>query len=127
MSIDALIQSFIAWHGEVPSEASRIDDAAAREHAASWIRRIIGDGVVHSYVIGYQMGERWWTLFFESTTNYQPYPGGAQRWHIEAYDYNGRSWIGNYYYWPHKNRWRHVFYERYGDDYGRHPSSVISP
>lgn len=129
MSIDERLRTFVAWHGEIPSEANRIDDAEAREHAATWIRRNLGDGVAGAYVIGYRLGERWWTLFFERTSIYQPYPEGAERWHIEAYDHNGRSWIGNYYYWPAENRWRHVFYRLHGDDYGRYSQAgeVLGP
>jgi hypothetical protein len=121
MNIDERLRAFVGWHGEIPPEAKRIDDAEARFHAATWIRRNLGDGVAGAYVIGYKSGPRWWTLFFERTNIYQPYPEGAERWHIEAFDHNGRSWIGNYYHWPSENRWRHVFYELHGDDYGRHP------
>ena len=124
--IDALMESFIAWHGEIPVEAKRIDDAAATEHAATWIRRTIGHGVVHGYIIGYQAGPRWWTLFFERTTLYQPYPEGAERWHIEAYDHMGKSWIGNYYFWPAEKRWRHVFFATAGEDYGRASDSAVN-
>ena len=120
MSVDELMQSFVKWHGEVPPEANRIDDAEAREHAVPWIRRNIGVGIAHSYVIGYQLAVRWWSLFFEHSDSYASNPQGSQRWHIEAYDHNGRSWVGNYYYWPEQDRWRHVFYELHGEDYGRH-------
>ena len=119
-SIDRRMQSFVAWYGEVPTEATRIEDFEARQDAASWIRRNIGVGIVHGYVIGYKLDNRWWTLFFEHTYGSYTPPEGAERWHIEAYDYNGKSWIGNYYYWPAENRWRHVSYERYGENYSRH-------
>jgi hypothetical protein len=132
VNIDERLRTFVAWNGEVPPEASRIDDAEAREHAATWIRRNLGDGVAGAYVIGYRLGERWWTLFFERTSDiYQPYPEGAERWHIEAYDDNGKSWVNNYYYWPAENRWRHVFYRLRGDDFGRYPTetpvTVLTP
>lgn len=117
--IDALMESFVAWHGEVPPEAKRIDEATATEHAAAWVRRNIGLGAAHGYIIGYEKGACWWTLFFERTSAYRPYPVGAERWHIEAYDYRGESWVGNYYFWPAENRWRHVFFATAGEDYGR--------
>jgi hypothetical protein len=114
------MHSFVTWHGGVPAEAQRLEDFEAREHAAIWVRRILGKGIVQGYAAGYQLGECWWTLIFERTSRYTPYPEGAERWHLEAYDHNGRSWIGNYYYWPAQDRWRHVFFARAGDDYGRH-------
>jgi hypothetical protein len=121
-TIDERLRAFVAWHGEIPPDARRIDDGDARTHAATWVRRNIGDGVAGAYVIGFESGKHhWWTLFFERTTTYQPYPEGAERWHIEAYDDLGESWIGNYYYWPAEHRWRHVYYHLHGDDYGRHP------
>jgi hypothetical protein len=119
-SIDRRMASFVDWHGQVPPEAKLLEDFEAREHAASWIRRNIGTGIVHSNVTGYQLGDCWWTLFSEHAESRYPPPVGAERWHIEAYDHNGQSWIGNYYYWPAENRWRHVFYQRYGEDYGRY-------
>lgn len=125
--IDELMESFVAWHGEVPSEAKRIDDAAASEHAAAWVRRNLGLGITHSYIIGYEKGACWWTLFFERTNVYQPYPAGAERWHIEGYDHSGKSWIANYYFWPAENRWRHVFFATAGEDYGRASSTPADP
>jgi hypothetical protein len=127
VSVDALMESFVKWHGEVPPEAIRIDDAEAREYAVSWIRRNIGIGIAHSYAVGFEVGDRWWTLFFERSDHYRPHPEGSQRWHVEAYDHNGKSWIGNYYFWPANNRWRHVFHESYGEDYGRADSLGFSP
>lgn len=117
--IDAMMESFIAWHGAVPPDARRIDEAEAREYAASWVRRNLGEGIAHGYVIGYEKEASWWTLFFERTSVYQPYPEGAERWHVEAYDHNGRSWVGNYYFWAAESRWRHVFFATLGEDYGR--------
>ncbi len=105
-SIDLRMQSFVGWHGEIPQEARRLEDHEARSHAAPWLRHHLGRGIVHSYVIGYQLGEHWWTLFFEralsATTD------GAERWWVEAYDCNGKSWSGNYYYLLTENRWRSV-------------------
>ena len=114
--------SFIAWHGEIPAGATRIEGYRAREHAASWIRQHIGVGIVHSYVIGYEAGDCWWTLFFERTDRLAP--DDAEVWHVEAYNYAGKSWSGRYYHWLRTNRWRHVFFVQAGDNYGRHPQPV---
>jgi hypothetical protein len=117
-TIDHRTQSFVAWHGEVPPEAKRVQDFEAREHAAMWIRRNIGKGVAGAHVIGYESGSSWWSLFFDRVDTFAP--RGAEVWHVESYSHSGRSWSGRFYYWPAENRWRHVLYQRNGDDYGRH-------
>jgi hypothetical protein len=102
-TIDHRMQSFVAWHGEVPAEARRLEDFEAREHVATWIRRNIGVGVIHSYAIGYQLEDRWWTLFFERI-HAIALPGG-EVWHVEAYDHSGKSWSGRFLFWPELSRW----------------------
>jgi hypothetical protein len=116
------MESFVAWHGHVPTEAKCLDDLEARTHGAPWIRRLIGKGLACSYVIGYALGQQWWTLCFERETgDDNPTPEGAESWRIEAYDHDGISWTGQYYYWPAEDRWRHALYQFYGENYGRHP------
>jgi hypothetical protein len=123
-TIDHRMESFIAWHGEVPPEAKRLEDFEARAHAASWIRRLIGKGIACSYVIGCQLGERWWTFCFERSERAEyPIPEGAERWCVEAYKHDGQSWSENYYYWPAGRRWRHVRHAEFGKDFGRHGAS----
>jgi hypothetical protein len=117
-STDERMQSFVRWHGEIPREAKRLQDYEARQHAAPWIRHHIGDGIVHGHSIGYGLGERWWTLFFERVEI--GVRDGAERWHVEAYDHKGRSWTGHYLYWPGLSRWLHVLFQLRGHDYGRH-------
>jgi hypothetical protein len=98
------MRSFVAWHGQVPTAAKRIEDHEAHRHGTAWLRRHIGGrGIVHSYVIGYVLGERWWTLFFQraSSTTIR----GAEVWWIEAYDHSGASWSDTYSYFP-DGRWR---------------------
>jgi hypothetical protein len=115
------MESFIAWNGEVPPEAKRLEDSDARTHAAPWIRRLIGKGLACTYVIGYALGQCWWTLCFEREKRHENViPEGAESWRIEAYDHNGISWTSNYYYWPDENRWRHALYQSHGEHYGRH-------
>jgi hypothetical protein len=117
------MESFIAWHGEVPPEAKRLREFEARDHGATWIRRLVGKGVACSYVIGYELGNQWWTFVFERAdrTEYE-IPEGAERWSVEAYKHDSSSWTKNYFYWPADGRWRHVQYREHGEDFGRHDS-----
>ena len=120
-SIDRRMESFVSWYGEVPPDARRIEDFEARKDAASWVRRNIGVGIVHGYVIGYKLYNRWWTVFFERIES--PAPEGAEKWHLEGYSHTGLGWTSDYYFWPDLIRWRHELYQRGGDDYGRYPVS----
>ena len=113
-SVDERLLAFVAWYGEVPCEATRIEDYRAREHAADWIRRNIGIGIVHSYVIGFEQGERWWTLFADR--NDTAGADGAECWNIEAYNHNGRSWSDRFLFWPEPTGWQHASFLRTGDD-----------
>jgi hypothetical protein len=117
-SIDERMQSFVQWHGEIPREAKILKDYEARHHAVPWIRHHIGEGIVHSQAIGYQLDERWWTLFFERVEG--SVHDSPERWHVEAYDHKGKSWTGHYLYWRDQDRWRHALFELHGHDYGRH-------
>ena len=105
-SIDHRMQSFVKWRGEVPLSAKRLEDFDARQHAATWIRHNIGKGVAGAYVIGYAGGAMWWSYFFERVDTCAP--EGAEVWSIEAYNHEGRSWVGRFYHWPDLLRWRHV-------------------
>lgn len=96
--------SFVRWHGEVPPEAKRVEDFEASIHAATWIRRNLGLGIASAYVIGFQFGESWWTLFFERVET--PAPGGAEVWHIESYSSGGKTWTDCFYHWPEEDRWQ---------------------
>jgi len=103
-SIDHRMDSFVAWRGEVPSAAKRLEDFEARKHAATWIRHNIGKGVAGAYVIGYALEARWWSYFFERVETCAPI--GAEVWNIEAYNHEGKSWFGRFYHWPEGARWR---------------------
>lgn len=123
-SIDHRMESFIAWHCQVPPEAKRLEDFEARTHGTPWIRRLIGKGLACTYVIGYALGQSWWTLCFErQKPNEDVTPEGAENWCIEAYDHSGITWTGQYYYWPAENRWRHALYQSCGENYGRHQTA----
>ena len=92
---------------------------ASRTSRRVWVRRTLGKGIASTYAIGYQLNERWWTLFFDRTDARAP--EGAENWCVEAYNDTGRSWAQAYYYWPAERRWRHPLYAEWGDDYGRYP------
>jgi hypothetical protein len=117
-SIDERMQSFVQWHGEIPREAKRLEDYQARQHAVPWIRHHIGDGIVYGHSIGYELDQRWWTLLFERVEG--SIHDGAERWHVEAYNHQGKSWTGHYLHWPEQSRWLHVLFELRGHDYGRY-------
>jgi len=120
--IDRRMLSFVAWHGEIPAEATRLDEFSARAHAAPWIRRTIGRGVASNDVIGYELAGRWWTLFFERDATSAP--EGAEAWWVEAYNHDGKGWANRYCYWPAEHRWRHALHAQHGDDYGRFASQI---
>ena len=103
-SIDARMQSFVAWHGQIPAEARCMENHEADSHAAAWLRRHLGGrGIVHSHVIGYSAGERWWTLFFQRTVTTAI--DDSEQWWIESYDHTGRHWSSYYYYCLSEGRW----------------------
>jgi hypothetical protein len=103
-SIDLRMQSFVEWRCEVPLNAKRLEDFDARKHAATWIRHNIGKGVAGAYVIGYAADTSWWSYFFERVEAFAP--EGAEAWSVEAYNHEGKSWLGRFYYSPHLSRWR---------------------
>jgi len=109
-SIDARMQSFVAWHGQVPPEARYVEDHEAQGHAAAWLRRHLGGrGIVHSHVIGYVVEERWWTLFFQRTLTTAI--DDAEQWWIESYDDTGKHWSSYYYYYVSEGRWSRNAYD----------------
>lgn len=103
-SIDERMLSFTRWHGEVPPEARRVEDFEATIHAAIWIRRNLGLGVASEYVIGFQLGESWWTLFFDRIETLAP--RDAEVWRVESYSSGGRTWTDRFYHWPEEDRWQ---------------------
>ena len=65
-------------------------------------------------VIGFEQGERWWTLFADR--NDTAGADGAECWNIEAYNHNGRSWSDRFLFWPEPTGWQHASFLRTGDD-----------
>ncbi|MDB6100617.1 MAG: hypothetical protein JWO52_616 [Gammaproteobacteria bacterium] len=120
-SIDQRMQFFVEWRGEVPLTAKRLEDFDARQHAATWIRHNIGRGVAGAYVTGYAVDARWWSYFFERIETCAP--EGAEVWSIEAYNHEGKSWLGRFYYWPDSCRWRDVPLPDADKNGGRHETA----
>jgi hypothetical protein len=112
--------SFVAWHGEVPPEATRLDDFQARKLAATGVRGLVPTPAGDGEAIGFALAERWWTVSFvhNEQCDYTT-PPGAENWLVEGHDAFGGLWTSNYFYWPQQSRWRHIFYEFFGADYGR--------
>jgi hypothetical protein len=102
--LEQRMQSFAASFGEVPHDARRLQDFEARQHAASWVRRMLGKGVACHYVIGYARDERWWTFCFERSADHPQRPD-LEFWFVEAYDSAGRSSSDLYEYSPGTALW----------------------
>ena len=121
-SSDRRFLSFIAWHGEVPREATRLEEAEARERASKWVPQKSADFKAQGRLFVYELGARWWLVLFERAGGQDP-PKDAENWFIESYAHDN-SWGSNYFYWPAEDRWRSCLYEFRGENYGRRPQAV---
>ncbi len=74
-------------------------------HRAQWVRRNLGIGTVSAYVIGFESGDSWWTLFFDYVREVSAI--GVEVWKIGCYDNAGRSWERRFWCWPN-GRWQQV-------------------
>jgi hypothetical protein len=116
MTVDHRMESFVAAFGNVPPGARRLDDAEARDHWATWIRRLLGKGIACQYVIAYQQGELWWTFCFERELDRElpveddelPIDDDDELWTVEAYDSAGHSWRHTFRFDPHLSAWGRV-------------------
>ena len=105
-TLDARMESFADSCGVIPVEANRLLDHEARYHAAEWIRRLLGKGIACDYVIGYALGDSWWTFCFDRRSQDEVPSEDTEVWRIEAYDSIGRGWSDTFKYWPHSDRWQ---------------------
>ncbi len=105
MTIDHRMESFANSFGGVPPKARRLDDSEANVHGATWIRRLLGKGIACQYVIGYQLGERWWTFCFEREVRPAIGTGDEERWTVEAYSSLGQSWCETFRFDPDSVMW----------------------
>jgi hypothetical protein len=104
-TIDGRMESFVASCGVVPAEAHRLEDFDARRHAATWIQRLIGTGIACHQVIGYALGNSWWTFCFDRHTELEP-DDETEVWRVEAYDSIGRGWRDTFVYSLDTGQWR---------------------
>ena len=110
MSVDHRMKSLVACFGDVPAEARRLGDAEAREHGATWVRRLIGKGIAGQYVIAYEHAERWWTFCFERELDptLDTGTGDAELWTVESYDSEGRSWCDTFQFDSELSMWERL-------------------
>jgi hypothetical protein len=104
-TVDHRMESFAALFGRVPYEARRLQDYECHEHAASWIRRVLGKGLASNYVIVYTLGQKWWTFCFARQTARPEKADGSEAWMVEAYDSSGNSWSDIFHYVAEAGRW----------------------
>ncbi len=105
LTIDHRLESFVAQFGKLPDCARRLADYEARQHGASWIRRLLGKGVACSYVIGYAHHNQWWTWCFDKRVENSEAPNDVEVWSVEAYDSRGESWTDVFRYNIADGRW----------------------
>lgn len=101
---DKLI-SFVGWQGEIPPGARRSTDDEAATRCAPWVRPNLGVGTASAYVIGFELGDSWWTLFFDHLRNVSG--SGVEVWRVNSYNSTGQSWERRFWYWP-DGRWQQV-------------------
>jgi hypothetical protein len=105
-TLDERMERFVADFGRVPPEARRLEDFEARNHEATWIRRLLGQGISCNYVIAYAHESQWWTFCFTREQEQRAEASGqAEVWLVEAYDSTGHSWSDTFAYAPIAGRW----------------------
>ncbi len=73
-------------------------------HRAAWVRRNLGVGTASAYVIGFESGDSWWTLFFDRL---RALTNDVEVWKVDYYNSKGLSWERRFWYWP-DGRWQQV-------------------
>ena len=106
MDVEDKLLSFVSWHGEIPPDAHRITAEDAAMHRAEWVRRNLGVGTASAYVIGFELGDSWWTLFFDHIREASA-TSVVEVWKIASYNNGGLSWERRFWYWP-DGRWQQV-------------------
>jgi hypothetical protein len=101
VDLEEKLLSFVRWHDEIPPDARRI---TAEEAATHGVRRNVGVSSASDYVIGFEAGDTWWTLFFEPVREVSTV---VEVWKVDCYNSAGRSWQRRFWYWPN-GRWQQV-------------------
>jgi hypothetical protein len=117
------MEDFVAAFGDLPDCACKLPDYEARYHRDIWVQRLLGEGIACDYVIGYQLGGRWWTFCFDRREALSS--GDEELWVIEAYDSDGGSWRGCFQYCAESRLWRRGPPEHL--PVGRPPSTGAAP
>jgi hypothetical protein len=103
-TIEERMEEFVALFGDVPRDAHKLEDYEAKHHQDTWVQRLVGEGIACHYVIGYQLGDRWWTFCFDHRDE-APELGDHEFWVVEAYDSDGGSSCQGFLYSPVSMRW----------------------
>lgn len=106
--------SFVQQHGDVPPGAHRIADHDAAMHTATWVRRNVGLGTACAYVIGFSLGDKWWTFFFDRMEAIAS--ASAEIWKIGSYSNEASSWESTFWYFPETARWHGALVDPSGED-----------
>jgi hypothetical protein len=112
-TVEQRMEDFVACFGGVPRGARKLEDYEAKQHANIWIQRLVGEGVICNYVIGYHLDERWWTFCFDRRED-APVESEDELWIVEAYDSRGGSWRDGFLYSPGPGTWRRAPAHRLG-------------
>jgi hypothetical protein len=96
---------FVACFGGLPRGARKLEDYEAKQHEDIWVQRLIGEGVICHYVIGYHLDNRWWTFCFDRREEAMD-DRDNELWVVEAYDSQGVSSRDAFLYSPSSGKWR---------------------
>jgi hypothetical protein len=103
-TLEQRMEELVALYGDVPRGARRLQDYEAKHHQDIWVQRLLGEGIACHYVLGYQLGDKWWTFCFdrrEEASN----ANDEELWVVEAYGSDGRSWRRSFLYAPISMQW----------------------
>lgn len=100
------MEDFVAVFGELPDGACKLRDYDARYHSDTWIQRLLGEGIVCDYVVGYQLEDKWWTFCFDRREEVSA--DDEEVWVVEGYDSAGGSSRESYLYCPALGWWRRL-------------------
>src|SRR5262245_31060144 len=104
-TVEQRMESFVTSFGDVPATARKLQDYDARNHRDMWVQRLLGEGIVCHYVIGYTVEDQWWTFCFDRNDE-ASIEGEEERWIVESYDSLGGSWRHSFTYDVSLGLWR---------------------
>jgi hypothetical protein len=103
-TLEQRMEELVALYGDVPRGARRLQDYDAKHHQDIWVQRLLGEGIACHYVLGYQLGNKWWTFCFDRR---EEASNGADEelWVVEAYGSDGKSWRRSFLYSHASMQW----------------------